>query len=177
MVEFCFYLHYCYKSKRLQQRVFRAPPPPGQSLRKAREVLAAIDVIKQGRGRLDPSMRSNSLSDLTRSLSHDARDGSDSSLSLETLLRREDSVALSLAHVSEEQEQHYRTASDASATPESLQSAEDDLLSLKHAEFSGWFLGADVRTIRRGNVVEWTAWAFFDTTENWLTATQVMVQL
>ncbi len=34
-------------------------------------------------------------------------------------------------------------------------------LSLKRAAVSGWFLGADLRNIRQGNVLQWVAWAFF----------------
>jgi hypothetical protein len=34
-------------------------------------------------------------------------------------------------------------------------------LMLKRAALSGWFLGADCAQIRRGNVAQWVAWAFF----------------
>ena len=34
-------------------------------------------------------------------------------------------------------------------------------LMLKRAALSGWFLGADCAKIRRGNVAQWVAWAFF----------------
>ena len=43
-------------------------------------------------------------------------------------------------------------------------SSTDRLLALKHAEVRGWFLGAKLGDIRRGNVEEWVAWAFHNTT-------------
>jgi hypothetical protein len=34
---------------------------------------------------------------------------------------------------------------------------------LKHAEVRGWFFGAPIESIRRGNLEEWVAWAFHNT--------------
>jgi hypothetical protein len=40
--------------------------------------------------------------------------------------------------------------------------SEENMLTIKRAEMSGWFLGSSVSSIRRDNMKEWFAWAFFD---------------
>ncbi|KAK3238030.1 hypothetical protein CYMTET_51930 [Cymbomonas tetramitiformis] len=77
-----------------------------------------------------------------------------SDLNLESLLRAHDDQVLKLASQSKD------------AKPNELSSAvrATEILALKHAEVSGWFLGAPVSSIKLGNLEEWLAWAFFHTT-------------
>ena len=49
--------------------------------------------------------------------------------------------------------------------------ADAQLIALKRAEVSGWFLGGDSSNLKRGNVQEWLAWAFWDSTPAAILAT------
>lgn len=47
-----------------------------------------------------------------------------------------------------------------------------DLKTLKHAEISGWFFGAEVNSLKKENVEEWLAWALFHNMPGSLTVEQ-----
>ena len=51
-------------------------------------------------------------------------------------------------------------ASPSSLRPERAQ----QVLALRRAEISGWFLGAPCQSIHKDNAEEWICWAFFDAT-------------
>jgi len=47
-------------------------------------------------------------------------------------------------------------------SPQSIEDAQ--FMAFKRAEVSGWFLGAATNTLKRGNLEQWVAWAFWNAT-------------
>lgn len=175
-IEALFYLYYVYKKYQLQAPAIPPRMPSGRPLDILRRTFQATKDIQACGRLLVPSPKASrcatphlspsaSAQDLQRAL-HPVFTESN----VEQLLREWDS------------RERERGSASSSLAPAVLLSEKErlamerliddaEMLALKHAEISGWFLerrrpscrwpAAEVDKIRRGNLAEWMAWAFF----------------
>eukprot|EP00927_Polykrikos_kofoidii_P036501 TRINITY_DN30823_c0_g1_i1.p1 TRINITY_DN30823_c0_g1~~TRINITY_DN30823_c0_g1_i1.p1 ORF type:complete len:886 (-),score=137.94 TRINITY_DN30823_c0_g1_i1:55-2712(-) len=173
-IEALFFLYYHFKRLQLQRRAASHPIlVPGEPMQVLRRTLDSIQMIQAG-GRLAEPLRSSpfSLKDITpkssaadvQQLLHTREDEA----CVEHLLR--DWQALRVAPSGKDHMPTSMTDRDRAVVAKLVDDAE--VLALKQAEASGWFLKRDNRSerwpinrlgeIRRGNVKEWCAWAFYN---------------
>lgn len=180
-VELGFYFFYLMQTRKLGRR--RARPPilaSGKPIEVARRCLNSVYDIQSGGalGRLNAVSRprtpcltpSSSTNDLVALL---PQDGPMDLVNVERLLRSWDRRAEQDDRAEKEagdvddaqglmQPALQRKGSAASTDFEWDKLDKVQLLALKWAEVSGWFLGSNPVDLRRGNIEEWAAWAFFD---------------
>eukprot|EP00931_Biecheleriopsis_adriatica_P041820 TRINITY_DN23858_c0_g1_i1.p1 TRINITY_DN23858_c0_g1~~TRINITY_DN23858_c0_g1_i1.p1 ORF type:complete len:687 (-),score=135.67 TRINITY_DN23858_c0_g1_i1:30-1940(-) len=191
-LEALFFLYYHFKRWQLQHREANAPIlPPGKPMEHLRRALETVKMIQVGgkiaepnlalermlsgsslrafgRGRTPPLSPKSSAADLQEFL-HSAVEESGT----EQLLR-DWQVSRSAAP------SHFEPVAITDQDRAAIQQLADEaeVLALKHAEGSGWFLKMPARQerwpvsrlqeLRRGNVDEWVAWAFFNCTADQL---------
>lgn len=179
-LESLFYLFFLYKRWKLQAQVANPPRmPEGRPIEVLHRTLAATNDIQAGGKFTHPRPRSMQRSPTGLSPAPSAHDlqgllRSHNESNVEQLLR-EWSKAEDIAEGMDDAEaggRMSRVGSLSAQEREDLEKIYDDaeMLALKHAEVSGWFLQAHsserwpasrVCEIHRGNVAEWMAWAFF----------------
>jgi len=193
-IEAGFYAYYRFKHWQLESRAANAPlMPPGKPMEALRRALDTVKMIQAGGNIVQPELtlgRIGSRIALSKSQSSMGKLAQSPPLSpkasaqdIQYLLQPQDEVAESGVERMLRDWNDLRTRLSAAvefdhvpiATSDSadLERLADDaeVLALKQAEASGWFLKARDRSekwplarvheLRRGNIDEWVSWAFF----------------
>jgi len=181
-VEALFHLYYRFKHWQLESRKASAPlMPPGKTMEALRKALDTVEMIQAGGRLAEPQItRGRSMPLLTAWQEQHHPSPSPSAQDLQDLLRtqeHESSVEQLLRDWEEAQHAAASVDFDPVAVPDSERAAVEQLvdqaeiLTMKRAEACGWFMRApacnerwplsQVGDLRRENVREWIAWAFF----------------
>ena len=186
VIELAFYLFYLYEAKRLSRRRARPPLlPTGKPLQVARRCLASVYDIQDGGAlgrmqavsrprtpclspRLSPSSSSQDLMALLpNSATHELVNVEELLRSWSRKVEQGDTADLDFLNAVTDEadkkcfsQQPLQQADSADFHWDKLDQVQ--VLALKWAEVSGWFLGSNPVDLRLGNVEEWAAWAFFD---------------
>lgn len=187
-MEALFFLYYLFKHWQLERRAASAPLlPPGRPAEALKRALATVKMIQVGGKLAEPHLTlSRSLPMLSmephtpRKLAPNA-----SAQDLNALLQQHQETESGVEQLLRDWHDSRSTASglDQDLVPTAVTDADraaieqlaDDaeVLALKQAEVSGWFFRrrdmerwprSRVRDLRRGNIEEWVAWAFFNCT-------------
>jgi len=171
--ELAFYLFYRFKLNSLNNQKVRPPQlPSGKPLEVLRRCLSAVYDIQNGGaiGRMRASSLTKSPCLTPSSSAHNlvalmAANDETPQANVEGLLRL-------WGEAGPDNENDADSEATPAPSPESLSRSSSgfqwekidqvQLLALKWAEVTGWFLGSKPGEIRRGNVEEWVAWAFFN---------------
>jgi len=181
-VEVMFYLYYRYKHWQLEGRSTHTPLlPPGETMIHLRKALETVELIQTGGKLAEPHMTYSRSMPLLQAWKEGHRmSPKPSAADLQSLLGKDNESGI---------EQLLRDWSDAksaagkvdfvpTAVTDSERLAaeqlvdEAEIITLKRAEACGWFMINPRRTerwpisrigdLRRGNVLEWVAWAFWN---------------
>ena len=153
-LELCFAVYYFIRRRRLQEKAIMPQCESTSDERRAlgdrclqaiEEIDFDFDYNKQPTKRQAPTQSNQPQATgmfAKRSMSDSALDRDRARSDMELLLRSLDKDTANAKQVDSFQIYHRK-------------------LALKRACVSGWFLGAEVTSIFRGNLVQWVAWAFF----------------
>lgn len=188
-MEALFYLYYRFKHWQLENREASAPPmPPGKPMEALRRALDTVKMIQGGGKIVQPELTlSRTASRLASSRPQSPRSLSpeSSAQDLQFLLQPHDDVSESgVEHLLRDWNDSRSALGPAPTKNAAILYSDDnvaalegklddaEVLALKRAEVSGWFLKrkdqaekwplARLRELRRDNIIEWVAWAFFN---------------
>lgn len=182
-VEACFLIFFLYKRRRLDAQPARPPQIPlGSAVPILRRVFQATEDIQAGGKMIEPGSRPSTASaihtknQLTRDssvqdLQHSLHLKSNES-NVEELLRGWDSLQRDAAPADASIVLNQHNISDHDRRTMELMMDDAEMFALKQAEVSGWFVqrckgsaerwpSSRIGELRRGNVEEFMAWAFY----------------